>query len=84
MVQARIDHLNEPTRVENFQNLDQYYYSFMCLKYGDQNLVDKYSESWMVSFIHHAPKDTRIDMFRRFMGLNMGGNWPFSVFRFYL
>jgi hypothetical protein len=38
----------------------------------------------MVSFIHHAPKDTRIDMFRRFMGLNLGGNWPFSVFRFYL
>lgn len=56
----------------------------MNLKYGAEGLADKYCESWMNSFILHAPRDSRVDMFGRFMGLTGTNNWPFSVFRYYL
>jgi len=84
MLSERVEFLGNPSRSENFMNLDQYYYQFMNLKYGAEGLVEKYCESWMNSFIAHGPKDSRVDMFRRFMGLTGTGNWPFSVFRFYL
>jgi hypothetical protein len=84
MLSERVDLLSKPDRSENFMNLDQYYYHFMQLKYGAESLVEKYLESWMNSFILHAPRDSRVDMFKRFMGLTGTGNWPFSVFRYYL
>lgn len=56
----------------------------MSLKHGATELVDKYSEQWMVSVMFYATKDSRVEMFKRFIGLNGLGNWPFSVFKFYL
>ena len=38
----------------------------------------------MLSFIHHGPKDLRVDFFKRFMCLDVTGRWPFSVFKFFL
>jgi hypothetical protein len=84
IIQARVDLLANPASSENLMNLDQYYYFFMNMKYGSDGLVDKYCESWMCSFVAHAGKDFRVDMFKRFMGLQSTGMWPFSAFKFYL
>ena len=84
VLQNRVDILDDMNAPDNFMNLDQYFYNFMQIKHGATELVEKYCEQWMVSILTHAVKDSRVEMFKRFIGLNGLGNWPFSVFKFYL
>lgn len=84
ILQQRVDLLKEPEKPENFQNLDQFFWHWLTQNFGDRELCHKYCESFMQSFVYWAESDSRVDMFRRFVGLNMTGRWPFSVFRFYL
>lgn len=86
LVEERLKLFNEPT--DNFKidylNLDHFYAKFMQNKYGIDSLAQKYTEQWLVSIKFHAPRDYRVNLFMRFLGLGGYQSLPFSVFIFYL
>lgn len=64
-------------------NCDQYLYNFLCRANGVSH-ADRHAEITLLSIQNHAETDTRIDLFRRFMGMSGFTNLPYLVFAQYV
>lgn len=72
---------NKKKQVE--MNFEHYFYEFMSQKYGLDKLAQKYTEIYLLSIEKYKNDDTRIDLFRKFVGLD-NLKLPSSIFQAYL
>jgi hypothetical protein len=55
----------------------------MCQTYGMDQLANKYCEIYLLSIEHQRKKDARLELFRRFIGLD-SDKLPPSIFEKYI
>ena len=55
----------------------------MCQTYGMDQLANKYCEIYLLSIEHQKKKDARLELFRRFVGLD-SDKLPPSIFEKYI
>lgn len=64
-------------------NIDCFFYHHVQQTYGLQQLADRYCETYLASVEAHRKKDTRIELFRKFVGLDLD-KLPYSIFERYV
>ena len=64
-------------------NIDSFYYHHVQQTYGLDQLANKYCEIYLASIEAHRSKDTRLELFRKFVGLDVE-KLPYSIFERYV
>ena len=67
----------------SLMNIDHFYFEFMQNRFGLDNLAKKYCEIYLVSIQRYKDADSRVDLFRKFVGLDRD-RLPYSVFLYYV
>ncbi len=57
---------------QSLMNIDHYFYEYMSQKYGLVPLANKYTEIYLLSINKHYLQDSRIELFRKFVGISRG------------
>ena len=69
--------------VYGLMNIDCFFYNHVQHTYGLDALANKYSEIYLLSMETHRKKDTRIELFLKFIGLDIE-KLPYSIFEHYV
>jgi len=64
-------------------NIDCFFYHHIHQTYGLDQLANKYCEIYLASVEAHRSKDTRLELFRKFVGLDVE-KLPYSIFERYV
>lgn len=90
LLQAKITAMSKMSKHQHLQydhlammNIDAFYYHHMQQTYGLDQLANKYSEIYLASIEAHRSRDTRLELFRKFVGLDID-KLPYSIFERYV
>jgi len=84
LLQAKIAAMDKSANdVQALMNIDCFFYHHVQQTYGLQALADRYCEVYLASVEAHRKKDSRIELFRKFVGLDLD-RLPYSIFERYV
>eukprot|EP00347_Sterkiella_histriomuscorum_P021472 403333861 len=83
IIQGKMVAMDKGNDKYSMMNLDHYYYEYMNNRFGLDSLAKKYSEIYLLSFQKHRESDSRIELFRKFIGLDRD-RLPYSIFCYYI
>ena len=64
-------------------NIDHYFYEYMINRFGLESLAKKYCEIYLLSFQKYKDQDSRVELFRKFVGMDRD-RLTYSVFLHYV
>lgn len=84
LMQAKIAAMDsKATDAQALMNIDCFFYHHVQTTYGLEALANKYCEIYLASIEMHKKKDSRIELFRKFIGLD-NDKLPYSIFERYV
>ena len=84
LLQSKISAMDKSSNdVYGLMNIDCFFYNHVQHTYGLDALANKYCEIYLLSMDTHRKKDTRIELFLKFVGLDLD-KLPYSIFEHYV
>ncbi|CDW79906.1 UNKNOWN [Stylonychia lemnae] len=83
LIQAKIQAIEKQNEKQSLMNIDHFYYDYMNNRFGLGTLAKKYCEIYLLSIQQYRDADSRVELFRKFVGLDRD-KLPYSIFQLYV